>query len=546
MIPALYTTSPYFLLFCLGIVFIAALCTFVVRWVAHTYHVVDSPSDKHRARRVHTTPTALLGGVAVISAFILGVTAASPWLLGGYLLPKHLIGVVIAAIVLLIGGIVDDKLDIRPQWQIAFPILATLVVIASGIGIDYITNPFGGVIHFDNWNIELFRVNGIPYHFTVWADLFTFCWMMLMIYTTKFLDGMDGLVSSVSVIGLLTIGALSFTAIVWQPETGMLAWIAAAAFLGFLIFNWHPASIFLGESGSTFAGFILGVMAIISGGKIATAVLVLGIPLLDVVWVIVRRLFIEHRSPFKADRKHLHLRLLDAGFSQPRAVSLLVILTAAFGIAALSVQTVGKLRAFIALCIVMTLLGISVVYRYRASQQSNAASDRTGKTREQKMQRKYRVVGIFVVIALLCVTVWTVTRVLEQPDKRTSISVNSADGTAAYPPYGYDVANSTLERSRGYMWRQTLNENEGMLFYFGDTKEVRTFWMHHTYVPLDIIWITDQTVVGIEKNVQPQGGEPLSDIRYYSSKVPVNAVIEVPAGEAGKRGFQVGATFTNP
>ncbi len=336
--------------------------TFCVRTLAHRFGIVDQPTG---GRKIHTQATALLGGVAVIVATLVTYWCAAPELFGGYLLPKHVIGVTLAASILLVGGAADDVWDLRPQWQIGFPVLATLIIIASGVGIDYITNPFGGVVYFDQWNIELFRINNVPYYLTVWADLFTFVWLMVMMYTTKFLDGLDGLVSGISVIGLLIIALLSYSAAVVQPETGLLAVIAAAAFAGFLVFNWNPASIFLGESGSLFAGFIVGVLAIISGGKIATTLLILGIPFFDVIWVVVRRVLIERRSPFQADRKHLHLRLIDAGLTQRQAVLLLYGFTIVFGLSSLTLQGDQKLIAVCIVAATLVIIGAGSVYVYK-------------------------------------------------------------------------------------------------------------------------------------------------------------------------------------
>ena len=189
-------------------------------------------------------------------------------------------------------------------------------------------------------------------------------WMMGMIYTTKFLDGLDGLTSGIAVIGGLTMFALSLTEKVNQPITAGLAVIFAGAFLGFLIYNFYPASIFLGESGSTLAGFGLGILAIILGAKIATALLVMGIPILDVAWVIVRRVFYRS-SPFVGDRKHLHYRLLDIGLTHRKAVLALYAISALFGFTAVFLQSLGKLIALVILLLLMVGIAIAIVIVYK-------------------------------------------------------------------------------------------------------------------------------------------------------------------------------------
>lgn len=351
------------LMFCTLVASVAL--TACARFVARKYTIVDVPGS---ARKIHKTPTPLLGGVAVIGAFVFGVLLAWPSLVHGYLLPKHLLGVVVGAFILLVGGVIDDKFNLSPKKQILFPLLACVVIIASGIGIDYISNPLGGVLRLDNVNITLFRWNDLPYSITLLADLFTVLWLMGMMYTTKFLDGLDGLVSGVTVIGCGIVFWLSISQTVYQPETAAVALIAGAAFLGFLFFNTHPASIFLGESGSVFAGFILGVLAIISGGKIATALLIMGIPILDVLWVISRRLFFEKRSPFQADRKHLHLRLVDVGLSQRKAVAVLYLCTLAFGASSLFLESKQKMVALVLVIVVMCAIGGYIVWNYKRKQ----------------------------------------------------------------------------------------------------------------------------------------------------------------------------------
>lgn len=246
--------------------------------------------------------------------------------------------------------------------------MAALIIIVSGIGINYITSPLGGTIELDTVKWQIFSINGLPYHITLFADLFTIAWLLGMVYTTKFLDGLDGLVSGTCVIGSLVLFFLSLRPEVMQPETAMLCVILAGVAAGFLIFNFHPAKIFLGEGGSTFIGFTLGTLAIISGGKIATALLCMGLPVLDVVWVIARRV-ITKKSPLKGDRKHLHFRLLDIGFSHKRAVLFLWFLSACFGITALFLKSRGKLIALGVLALIMIILAVVLVWAYRRKKQ---------------------------------------------------------------------------------------------------------------------------------------------------------------------------------
>jgi len=183
-------------------------------------------------------------------------------------------------------------------------------------------------------------------------------------YTTKLLDGLDGLVSGLGAIGAFIIFLFTITTKYYQPDIGLAALILAGACLGFLVFNWHPAKIFLGEGGSLLVGFLLGVLAIISGGKIAIALLVMGLPILDVAWTIVRRLA-DGKNPFRfADRLHLHHRLYDLGLGQRRTVLIYYLISTVFGLSALFLQSQGKMLALAVLLMIM--LGLVISLRYLA------------------------------------------------------------------------------------------------------------------------------------------------------------------------------------
>jgi len=243
-----------------------------------------------------------LGGLAIFISFFLTLFLFknTPWWPHGKVLDKHLIGIFVAGLFLMLGGFLDDKYKLKPIQQIIWPIIACIVVIFSGIGIEYINNPFGqGYLYFNQTKIEIFHLGGTPYYFTPWADLITFFWLMILMYSTKLLDGLDGLVSGVTIIGGLVIAGLCFFTEFFQPDVGIMGLILSGAGLGFLIFNWHPAKIFLGEGGSLFAGFMLGSLAIISGSKVATTFLILGLAVIDLISVVIQRVFIEHHSPFQ-------------------------------------------------------------------------------------------------------------------------------------------------------------------------------------------------------------------------------------------------------
>lgn len=345
---------------------VTVLTTPVVMWLAQRWHVVDDPASAPERKR-HTRPIPLLGGWAIIVATWLAWGAA--YWLGVFpdddITTKQLIGLGLAGLVIAIGGGLDDRRQWSARKQIWWAVAAAIMVSLAGIGVSFITNPFGGVIDLTGIQWTMFSWHGVPYHVTLWADLFTLAWLLGATYTTKLLDGLDGLVSGLGVIGALIVFLLTLRPEVAQTGVGILALSLTGAAAGFLVWNWHPARIFLGESGSLYIGFLLGTLAIISGGKIATALLILGLPILDVVWVVIQRLR-AHTSPFtSSDRRHLHFRLLDAGLSVRQSVLIIYAVVALFGLSTLYVHGLHKVYTLAGLLLVMVVLVVWVMRRIR-------------------------------------------------------------------------------------------------------------------------------------------------------------------------------------
>jgi UDP-GlcNAc:undecaprenyl-phosphate/decaprenyl-phosphate GlcNAc-1-phosphate transferase len=327
--------------------FLSAGLTFLVMKLAVKLKITDKPAG---GRKIHQYETPLLGGLAIFLAFFIVLYFFHDRLLAGNLTPRHWLGFFIGAIFLMIGGFLDDKYNLQPSRQFIFPLLAAASVIAGGVQIEKITNPFGGYIYLG-----------------ALSSILIFLWLLGMVYTTKLLDGLDGLVSGLTAIGSLVIFFFTLAPKYYQPDVGVAALILAAAALGFLFFNWQPAKIFLGEGGSLFLGYALGVLAVISGAKIAVALLVMGIPILDVAWTIIRRL-ISGKNPFKfADNKHLHFRLLSLGLSVRKSVILFYIIAIIFGACALFFQSLGKILALCLLLFIMLLTIIFFAYLDRKS-----------------------------------------------------------------------------------------------------------------------------------------------------------------------------------
>ncbi|MFH1744679.1 MAG: MraY family glycosyltransferase [bacterium] len=335
----------FFIFFCSAL--LSAILTIVVKFVALKFNIVDEPNTE---RKIHQEKMPLLGGVAVFLSFFIILFFAKEKLLVGNLESSHWIFFFVGACFLMVGGFLDDKYKLKPSQQIIWPVLASFAVVLGGVSIEKITNPFGGYIFLNSFGFYLFNLSGLVIVF----------WLMGMMYTTKLLDGIDGLVAGVVAIGGFVIFIFTMATKYYQPDVGLAALILAASCFGFLIFNWYPAKIFLGEGGSLFLGYALGTLAIISGGKIAIALLVMGIPIMDVFWTIARRIR-EGKNPFKfADRKHLHYRLLDFGLSQRKVVLIFYCLSLFFGLSALFLQSRGKVFALGILVLIM----LSTVARF--------------------------------------------------------------------------------------------------------------------------------------------------------------------------------------
>jgi len=341
----------YFVYFFLTF-FLSVIMTGLVYLAMKKLRVVDVAKSKRR--KIHKNKIPLGGGLAIfVSFFVVAGMLVSSGDIGIVITPQHIFGLFLGGLVLMVGGFLDDKYVMRPWAQFFFPVLAAVLVIVFGIGSHTVSNPFGGSIALDQWAVSLGSFGNI----VLFADILVFFWLMTMMFTTKFLDGLDGLVTGVVTIGALMIFFLSTSAEWYQPEVATLSIVFAGACLGFLLWNWHPAKIFLGEGGSLFTGFLLGSLAIMSGGKIATTLLVVGLPMLDVVRVLIRR--IQKKKPvYIGDSEHLHFKLLDSGLSQKQAVLLFYTISLLFGATTLFLQSSEKIVAFLFLLVLMLLLGI--------------------------------------------------------------------------------------------------------------------------------------------------------------------------------------------
>ena len=277
-----------------------------------------------------------------------------------------LIGLLVGGGILVIISFLDDRLELPAWLRLGVQIIVALIMVVVGIGVETITNPFGGYIALNQFKFIL-QFGNTTTTIMALSGLFTVAWILLIVNTMNWLDGIPGMTSGITVIGGLTLFFLSISDIVNQPEVATLAIIVAMIAFAFWIFDFYPPKIIIGDSGSMFFGLLLAVLAIFSGGKIATAFLILGFPILDAIYVIIYRIY-KKQAPWKGGewdkyRKavHLHHRMLQFGLNERQVLGLIYLLCAAFGITALFLGTQGKFWAIV--IIAFLSLVISLVLR---------------------------------------------------------------------------------------------------------------------------------------------------------------------------------------
>jgi UDP-GlcNAc:undecaprenyl-phosphate GlcNAc-1-phosphate transferase len=267
---------------------------------AHKINAVDQPDH----RKVHKTSMPRLGGLAMYFAFI--IVAAT-----NLLIHKPIIGIMLGATLIIIVGVLDDIFSLKPLLKFALQIAIAIITYQFGIGIQFITSPFGGIVYLGWFSLPL-----------------TVFWIIGMINTINLIDGLDGLAGGVVAISAAVIAIVAFG--MGQIQVGLIAISILGTCLAFLKYNFSPAKIFMGDSGSMFLGYILavttlmGVMKSTIAMSLAIPIIMLGIPIGDTLIAIIRRIK-NKQHIMQADKGHLHHRLLNLGLTQKQAVILIYI-----------------------------------------------------------------------------------------------------------------------------------------------------------------------------------------------------------------------------
>ncbi len=307
----------YVLAFIIAIV-VAYILTPRVISLANKTGAMDAPDE----RKVHSKPIPRIGGLAIYFAFMVAALFAVD-------LTKEVVGLLTGATVILIVGIIDDFKSLPAKVKLMGQIIAAIVLVLFDVRIDCITNPFGDMFFLSEYL-------AIP---------ITIFWIVGLTNTVNLIDGLDGLAAGVS-----TIAAITILLVALQQGFLLVAVLTAAlagAAMGFLQYNFNPAKIFMGDTGSMFLGYMLAGISVLGAVKSAATIalivpiLALGLPILDTTFAIVRR-YLNGTPIFKPDRGHLHHRLLDMGFTQKQAVLLMYVISGGLGLSAIALTEVSR------------------------------------------------------------------------------------------------------------------------------------------------------------------------------------------------------------
>lgn len=320
--------------------FTAAILSFlttpIVKKVAFKTGVIDVPKEK---RKIHKRPIPLMGGVAIYVSFIVMIFLKSTEVRNSEW------GIIIGGFIIMIGGILDDKWELRPYQKMLFQIAASIVLIVMGLRIQMLTNPFSDIVPYLNTGFL-----SIP---------LTIIWVIGITNALNLIDGLDGLASGISLISCLTI--LYIAIIKERTGAALLTAILSGSIAGFLPYNFNPASIFLGDTGAQLLGFLLAAISIEGAIKSATIfsivvpILTMGLPIFDTVFAIIRRK-INGKPIMQADRGHLHHRLLDMGLNQKQAVLVMYLISTILSIIAIVSIQLNSSASYYLLAFVVTII----------------------------------------------------------------------------------------------------------------------------------------------------------------------------------------------
>ncbi len=342
----------YMLAFLIAISAALLVTPLVILFAAKT-GAMDAPD----ARKVHKKPVPRIGGIGIYIAFMAGMLVVMSLNVLTEEVSHELIGLLFGGSLIVLLGIIDDYKNLPAKVKLVGQIIAaTVLVVVFDVRIDFITDPFGDYLFLEFMAIPV-----------------TIFWIVGLTNTVNLIDGLDGLAAGVSTIACITIFLVAL-----QQDIMLVAVLTAAlagSAMGFLYYNFNPARIFMGDSGSMFLGYMLAGISIIGAVKCAATIalivpiLALGLPILDTAFAIVRR-YRGGVPIFKPDKGHLHHRLLDLGFTQRQAVLLMYVISALLGLSAVALTEVSPQFAIliVGLVVVAVLFGAKKIGILRMNQ----------------------------------------------------------------------------------------------------------------------------------------------------------------------------------
>ena len=486
---------PFITSFSISIFFICLSFSFFKKNISHV-----RDSFRHIHRNIFRW-----GGLAIILSFNLAIL-----LNRDLYISLELWGIMAASLLILIVGIWDDIRELSWKVQLLFQSLIAGLVFLFGIRIQYLVNPFSGqMIQLDSgWLIGISFLAGL-------------IWILLLMNAMNWMDGIDGLSGGVTFIAVLTIFFLSLKAEVNQPPMAIMAIILGGSILGFLIFNFNPGKIMAGTAGSMFMGFSLASLAIFSGTKIATTLLVLFIPIVDLLWVVWER-WKKGKSIFIPDKNHLHHKLLELGWSQRKIALSFYAITGLIAAIALNTRALGKSITLILFAVVMLLFLITI---------GKVISGQKVTLEKNKIWKKMLAIVICLVIfgIVSAVVYKKQTSHLDKYENKTTEIILGQERFSA------EIVKSSEEREKGLSGRKSLCQKCAMIFLFEDSA-ARSFWMKDMHFDLDILWINKDKIVEISPNISHENGE--REVINFVGKA--NKVIEINAGMSEMLGLRVG------
>ncbi|MFI3116101.1 MAG: MraY family glycosyltransferase [Clostridia bacterium] len=310
----------------------------IVKKFAHAVGAIDVPKDD---RRMHSNPIPRLGGLAIFFGFLFS------YLIFG-IIDNQMKSVLLGSVIIVVLGIIDDIMPLPAKLKFCVQIIAASIPVLNGLQIERITNfiPLSNDPYID------FGVLSVPLTIIVIVGITN---------AVNLIDGLDGLAVGVSTISSFTMLVISF--ILVQPEIAIMLSALAGACVGFMPYNFNPATIFMGDTGSTFLGYILATASIMGLFKyyalisFAVPFLILGLPIFDTAFAMIRRI-LNGQSPMQADRGHVHHKLIDMGFTQKQTVAILYSISGVLGLSAVVLTSSGELRA---LLLILTVIICTVI-----------------------------------------------------------------------------------------------------------------------------------------------------------------------------------------